>query len=129
MFESLVNLFRVFYTNCSMFGKLKKKWKVESNTQLFLILCTFAVTGTSTAFISRQITTWVGFNDQTWWFWPFLVRMAVLVFGYQVIILLVSIVFGQFRFFWNYEKKILVWMGILRETSGSKAAEKAEIAR
>jgi hypothetical protein len=112
-----------------MFGKLKKKWKVESNTQLFLILCTFAVTGTSTAFISRQITTWVGFNDQTWWFWPFLVRMAVLVFGYQVIILLVSIVFGQFRFFWNYEKKILVWMGILRETSGSKAAEKAEIAR
>jgi hypothetical protein len=109
-----------------MFVKLKKKWKVESNTQLFLILCTFAVTGTSTAFISREITSWLGFNDQTWWFWRFLVRASVLVFGYQVIILLVSIVFGQFRFFWNYEKKILVWMGIIRETSGNKTTEKAE---
>jgi hypothetical protein len=109
-----------------MFVKLKKKWKVESNTQLFLILCTFAVTGTCTAFISREITSWLGFNDQTWWFWRFLVRASVLVFGYQVIILLVSIVFGQFRFFWNYEKKILVWMGIIRETSGNKTTEKAE---
>lgn len=112
-----------------MFGKLKKKWKVESNTQMFLILCTFAVTGFSTAFISRQITSWVGFNEQTWWVWPFLVRATVLIFGYQVIILLVSIVFGQFRFFWNYEKKILVWMGILRSEPGNKATDKAEPAR
>lgn len=106
-----------------MFGKLKKKWKVESNLQLFLILCTFAVTGTLTAYISRQITAWVGFDDQTWWLWPFLVRISVLLFGYQFIILIVSVFFGQFRFFWNYEKKILVWMGIMRAEPKRNVAE------
>jgi formyltetrahydrofolate-dependent phosphoribosylglycinamide formyltransferase len=38
----------------------------------------------------------------------------MLVFGYQVILLLVSFFFGQFPFFWNYEKKILRRMGIMK---------------
>lgn len=92
-----------------MFEKLKAKWKVNG-TQLFLILCTFAVTGTLTAWISRSIPTWIGFTDQTAWIWKALVRLAVLIFGYQVIILIVSVFFGQFKFFWNYEKKILRWL-------------------
>jgi energy-coupling factor transporter transmembrane protein EcfT len=92
-----------------MFEKLKAKWKVNG-TQLFLILCTFAVTGTLTAWISRSITSWIGFTDQTHWGWKLLVRLIILIFGYQVIILIVSVFFGQFRFFWNYEKKILRWL-------------------
>lgn len=127
LFQTSNLLSRLFYTNCSMFGKLKKKWKVESNLQLFLILCTFAVTGTLTAFISRQITGWIGFDEQTWWLWPFLVRTSVLLFGYQVIILIVSIFFGQFKFFWNYEKKILTWMGILRRDPKGKLADAASV--
>ena len=112
-----------------MFGKLKKKWKVESNIQLFLILCTFAVTGSLTAYISRQITAWVGFDDNTWWLWPFLVRISVLLFGYQAIILIVSLFFGQFRFFWNYEKKILIWMGVMRSEPKRNIAEATTAAR
>lgn len=92
-----------------MSEKLKAKWKVNG-TQLFLILCTFAVTGTLTAWISRSITSWIGFTDQTHWGWKLLVRLIILIFGYQVIILIVSVFFGQFRFFWNYEKKILRWL-------------------
>lgn len=111
-----------------MFGKLKRKWKVESNLQLFLILCTFAVTGTLTAVISRKITGWVGFTDETWWGWPFLLRASILLFGYQVIILIVSLLFGQFRFFWNYEKKILAWMGVLPPQFKEKIGESAKIA-
>jgi ABC-type multidrug transport system permease subunit len=92
-----------------MFERLKAKWKVNG-IQLFLILCTFAVTGTLTAYISRSITSWVGFNEETFWLWKTLLRIAVLIFGYQVLILAVSFFFGQFPFFWNYEKKILRWM-------------------
>jgi len=92
-----------------MFERLKEKWKVDG-TQLFLILCTFAVTGTLTAWISRSITGWLGFGPETFWLWKLLVRLFVLVFGYQAIILVVSFFFGQFPFFWNYEKKILRWM-------------------
>ncbi|MGL6267235.1 MAG: DUF6787 family protein [Chitinophagaceae bacterium] len=97
-----------------MFENLKKKWKVD-NRQLVLILCTFAVTGTLTAYISRSITGWVGFTNETFWGLKLLLRMIILLFGYQVIILIVSFFFGQFRFFWNYEKKILRWMGVMKK--------------
>jgi formyltetrahydrofolate-dependent phosphoribosylglycinamide formyltransferase len=97
-----------------MFNKLQQKWKV-SGPQLVLILCTFAVTGSLTAFISRSITSWVGFDEQTLLIWKILLRLSILVFGYQVIILIVSFFFGQFKFFWNYEKKILTKMGFIKK--------------
>lgn len=95
-----------------MFNKLQQKWNVTS-IQLFLILCTFAVTGTTTAYISRVATTWVGFDDNTFWAWKLALRLSILIFGYQIIILIVSFFFGQFRFFWNYEKKILRRLGLV----------------
>ena len=86
-----------------MFERLRQKWKV-SGTQLFLILCVFAITGTATAFITRQITSWMDLNSSSAWYW--IVKIAVLIIGYQLLLLIVSIPFGQFRFFWNFEKKI-----------------------
>lgn len=93
-----------------MFKRLQQKWKVNG-WQLFLILCVFAITGTTTAWISKSITAWVGLTPQSPLLYRAGLRTLVLLFGYQVIILLVSIPFGQFRFFWNYEKKILRWLG------------------
>jgi hypothetical protein len=92
-----------------MFNRLQKKWKVNG-WQLFCILCVFAVTGTTTAYLSKIITSWLGMNEDSLWIWKLLVRLAVLIFGYQFIILIVAFLFGQFRFFWNYEKKILSWL-------------------
>ncbi len=105
-----------------MFERLKKKWKVNG-IQLFLILCTFAVTGTLTAYISKAITGWVGLDDQTFWLWKVLLRLLILIFGYQVIILIVSLFFGQFRFFWNYEKKILRWMRLMKKTGSPEVGK------
>jgi formyltetrahydrofolate-dependent phosphoribosylglycinamide formyltransferase len=96
-----------------MFKKLQEKWKV-GGLQLFLILCTFAVTGSLTAFISERITNWVGFDENTLFAWKILLRLSILIFGYQFIILAVSFFFGQFSFFWNYEKKILRKMGLIK---------------
>ena len=89
-----------------MFSSLKAKWKVNT-TQFILIFCTFAVTGTLTAWISRQLPGWIGFTDATPFAFKLLLRIFVLIFGYQFIILAVSVLFGQCPFFWNYEKKIL----------------------
>jgi formyltetrahydrofolate-dependent phosphoribosylglycinamide formyltransferase len=105
-----------------MLEKLKKKWKV-SGMQLLLILCVFAITGTATAYISKAVTGWVGLTPASPLVWRALLRAVVLIFGYQVIILLVSIPFGQFSFFFNYEKKILRRLGLLKKipqtTSGN----------
>jgi len=108
--KTALNLF--FSSLCKMFNKLQQKWNVSSG-QLFLILCTFAVTGTTTAYISRSATSWVGFDESTFWAWKLALRLSILIFGYQIIILIVSFFFGQFRFFWNYEKKILRRLGLM----------------
>ena len=95
-----------------MFQSLQKKWKVTPQ-QLVLILCTFATTGTLTAYISRSITEWLQLDPVNDREWRLVLRLLVLVFGYQFIILVVSFFFGQFKFFWNYEKKILRRMRLL----------------
>jgi hypothetical protein len=103
-----------------MFEKIKQRWKV-GGWQFFLILCVFAITGSLTAYISRYITGWVGLTADSALWKRALLRGSMLVFGYQFIILLVSIPFGQFKFFWNYEKKILRRMGLMtKEVEPSK---------
>ena len=97
-----------------MLNGLMKRWNVNKK-DLILILCVFAITGTTTAYISKVITGWVGFTDTTHWLWKLLLRLVVLIFGYQVILLFVAFLLGQFSFFWRYEKKILTRIGILRK--------------
>lgn len=97
-----------------MLETLMKKWKVGKK-DLFLILCVFAITGTSTAYVSKVITGWAGFTETTHWGWKLLLRMAVLIFGYQLILLCVAFVLGQFSFFWQFEKKLLTRLGILKK--------------
>jgi hypothetical protein len=96
-----------------MFDKLKQRWKVNS-VDLFLILCVFAITGTTTAYVSKVVTGWVGLTPESPLWQRAGLRGLVLIFGYQAILLSVSIPFGQFRFFWNYEKKILRRMGLMK---------------
>jgi hypothetical protein len=103
-----------------MFDKLQKRWKV-GGFQLFLILCVFAITGTTTAYISKQITTWLDVEKFSFFYW--LLKIVILLFGYQIIILLVSIPFGQFSFFWNYEKKILRKMGLMKKEESTRQSE------
>lgn len=96
-----------------MFSSLLKKWKV-SKKDLVVILCVFAITGFTTAFVSRSVTSWVGFTDATHWLPKFLVRLAVLIFGYQVILLIVAFLLGQFSFFWRFEKKMLQRLRLMK---------------
>jgi len=107
-----------------MLEPLMKKWKV-SKKDLLLILCVFAITGTTTAYVTKLITGWAGFTESTHWAWKVLLRLAVLIFGYQIILLFVAFLLGQFTFFWRYEKKLLARLGILRKEEPIKSKEKA----
>ena len=85
-----------------MFERLKHKWKVN-NWQLILILCVFAITGTCTAFLTRQISSWLELESSDTMFW--VLKLGILLIGYWILLLLVAIPFGQFAFFWNFEKR------------------------
>jgi formyltetrahydrofolate-dependent phosphoribosylglycinamide formyltransferase len=95
-----------------MLNRLKKHWAVD-NKQLFLILCTFAITGTLTAWLTKKVAEWLSFDDYCFAWW--ISKIVVLIFGYQVIILIVGFSLGMFPFFWKYEKKILTRFGLLKK--------------
>ncbi|MEO6135961.1 MAG: DUF6787 family protein, partial [Ginsengibacter sp.] len=98
-----------------MLKKLKQHWAVSTN-ELILILCTFAVTGTLTAWLSKKVTEWLSIDPYGFAWWA--AKIIVLIFGYQVIILIVGFCFGMFSFFWRYEKKILSRFGVIKKQSG-----------
>ncbi|MDO5104343.1 DUF6787 family protein [Capnocytophaga sp.] len=91
-----------------MLEKLKKRWNVTSNTQLWLILLTFTITGSLSAKVSRPFCDYIGldFNNLN----PVLawiLRLLIILPIYQLILLIVGSLLGQFRFFWAFEKKML----------------------
>lgn len=96
-----------------MFKRLKKHWEAD-NKKLFLILLTFTITGSLTAWLSNRIPAWLLMEkfSLAWW----LSKIAVFIFGYQVLILIIGYCLGQFPFFWNYEKKILRAFGFLKKS-------------
>lgn len=97
-----------------VFSSLQNRWKV-SKTDLVLILCVFAITGTTTAFLSKSLPGWLGFTEETHWAPKLLLRLAVLLFGYQAILLCVAFLFGQFSFFWRFEKKMLQRLKLMKK--------------
>ena len=95
-------------------SSLLEKWKVTKK-QLVVILCVFAITGCTTAYLSKLSVGWAGFTKETHWSLKLLLRIGVLVFGYQVILLAVAFICGQFNFFWRFEKRLLVRLKIIRK--------------
>lgn len=96
-----------------MFKRLQEKWGV-STRQFWILFIVFGLTGTTTAILTRYITTMLGMDASTFWLWRVLLRIGMLVFGYQAILLAYGALLGQWAFFWKYEKKLLTKLGILR---------------
>ncbi|MFT5238769.1 MAG: hypothetical protein ACI840_000792 [Ulvibacter sp.] len=88
--------------------RLKKKWDIESNWQLFVILAVFSVTGYSSLIIAKPILAFIGLTQEATNPWIYRPLRLILIFPfYQILILVYGWLFGQFQFFWNFEKKML----------------------
>lgn len=104
-----------------MFKRLQQKWGV-STRQFWILFLVFALTGTTTAVLTRYITAFLGMDASTPMVWRIILRVGMLVFGYQVILLGYGALLGQWDFFWKYEKKILVKLGILKKEKITRIA-------
>jgi len=96
-----------------MFEKLKQKWKVGA-LQLALIICTFAIGGSLTGFVGKKIMNLL--NIQQDWLWAIIYILLVTLI-WPMMVLAVSIPFGQFGFFSRYVRKLGEKMGVLRKRS------------
>ncbi|MBC7607023.1 MAG: diacylglyceryl transferase [Burkholderiales bacterium] len=85
----------------------KQRWGIASNFQLTLIFIVFAITGSASAWLSKPVCQWLGITDADWGFWFTPVRLLLIFPIYQLLLVGIGFLFGQFNFFWNFEKKML----------------------
>lgn len=99
-------------SQCCM-DRIRRIFKVDSNTQLVVVFIVFSITGTLSIFVSRPLMVLIGVSSEHLHpliYWP--LRIVMVTICYQVLMMVVGTCFGQFAYFWRLEKKMLRRFGI-----------------
>ncbi len=80
--------------------KLKKIFKVSSTYQLIVVFIVFGITGSLSLFISDYILTFLELKNM-------IISIFMVLITYQILLIIIGTIFGEFKYFWEMEKKIL----------------------
>lgn len=94
--------------------RLQSKWELNSVRQVLTVLLVFSLTGSTVLFLRKALFSWVGFNATTSWWLKTVTYLCFVMPAYQVLLLAFGALFGQFRFFWNKEKRLLRRVGLIK---------------
>ena len=101
-----------------MFKHLKEKWGITSDSQLLVIFIVFGITGTASAKLAVPLLELLNVRPDDFIEVPmgnfiYIILRKLIKFPiYQILLILVAAVFFQFKFFWEFEKKILKKLGL-----------------
>lgn len=95
-----------------MIKRLKQKWGITSNFQLFIICVVFAITGSTSAAISGPVVDFLFGNIELNSFLKFILQLIVIMPIYQLLLLFFGFVFFQFNFFLKFVIKFLKLFGL-----------------
>ena len=91
---------------------LRQRWGLDTLRQVILVLIVFSCTGFTVLFIKEPLVDLIRGDAEKQW-WMTVVYFLLILPVYNVLLLAFGFVFGQFRFFWKYEKKLLKRLGKL----------------
>jgi hypothetical protein len=86
-------------------SKLKERWKLNSLFQVVIVLVVFACTGFTVMFLKNPLLKALHIGEDYALIASVLYYVLILPI-YQLVLLLYALIFGQFRFFWAFEKKM-----------------------
>ena len=99
-----------------MKSKLIKIFKVKDFNQLIIIFIVFGITCSLSVVLGKYVLISIFgesfLNNDYYWF----LRLILIFPIYQVLLIVVGASFGQFRYFWEIEKKILIKMKLIKST-------------
>ena len=93
-----------------MFRRFKKKWNIKSNFQLVIILIVFSVTGSAAIIVKKYIFHLIGIQPETSLFIKIPLYIIILFPAYQILLIIIGTLLGQFRFFYEFQKKSLSFL-------------------
>ena len=85
--------------------RLKDKWNIQSTWQFIIVMVVFACTGFTVLFLKRPIVAYFSIDGEQSTLFSVMYYILILP-AYNVILLFYGFVFGQFAFFWEYEKRM-----------------------
>jgi hypothetical protein len=84
--------------------KLKDRWKLNSAWQVIIILVVFACTGTTVLLLKKPLFDyWFDGGERP--LWASILYYILILPVYNILLLAYGFVFGQFAFFWAFEKR------------------------
>ena len=90
----------------------KQRWQISSNFQVFIILIVFAITGSSSMIVGDFVLDFFKISKHNFIFIGYYAKKIIGVFFiYQILLLTFGLLFGQIKFFWQFEKKMLSSLG------------------
>ena len=84
--------------------RLQKRWNLKDLRQVIIVLIVFACTGTTAMFLKKPIFAFLGVDSSVVWWQRTLIWCLTILPAYNILLLVYGFVFGQFTFFWNFEK-------------------------
>jgi len=88
--------------------KIRKLFRVDTNYQLIIVNIVFAVTGTLALYLAGDVINLIGIKESevsSFIFWT--LRIIIIIPVYQVLLIVIGTIFGEFKYFWEMEKKML----------------------
>jgi hypothetical protein len=77
----------------------KRRWQIEKDWQVAVILTVFALTGTTTMYVNRWIDTLLGLDESSSFWVKFLVFMIIVLPVYNILLMVYGTLLGQYKFF------------------------------
>ena len=97
-----------------MSQKFLKLFKVENYFRLLIIFTVFGITGSLSVVLGKYVLISIFSsniqNNEFYW----LIRILLIFPLYQILLIIIGTLFGEFKYFWAIEKKILVRLKILK---------------
>ena len=98
-----------------MLKKLVKKFKADSIKHLLLIFTIFALSGSGSLLISDPILVALDLkNFVTSYPLYIFIRILIIIPIYQLMLIIIATIFGEFKYFWQFEKKFLQRLRIIK---------------
>ena len=94
-------------------NKVESRWVVNQRWELIRIFIVFAITGSSSVVVGRPFIQLIGITKENLhplFYWILFVTVSLIF--YQILLVLLGWIFGQFQFFWNFEKKMIRRFGL-----------------
>ena len=98
-----------------MIDKLVNKFQANSIQHLVIIFLVFALSGSGSLFISSPILKALSLEELISYYPLYIfVRIILIIPIYQLLLIIIASLFGQFNYFWKFEKKFLKRLKIIK---------------